>query len=156
MAVVFAMLASYTISRILTPITIGLLLRKEHERQGAVTGWLDRFHAAFNARFDRFRDFYGWMLTGILRHRILTPAVAAVVVIGAGVLAHFVGTDFFPSVDAGLIQLHVRAPAEPGSSAPSRFPGYRGQHSSSDRTRAAQKHLLTTLNTTSSCARLFS
>jgi multidrug efflux pump subunit AcrB len=111
MAVVFAMLASYTISRILTPITIGLLLRKEHERQGAVTGWLDRFHAAFNARFDRFRDFYGWMLTGILRHRILTPAVAAVVVIGAGVLALFVGTDFFPSVDAGLIQLHVRAPA---------------------------------------------
>jgi multidrug efflux pump subunit AcrB len=58
-----------------------------------------------------FRDFYGWMLTGILRHRILTPAVAAVVVIGAGVLALFVGTDFFPSVDAGLIQLHVRAPA---------------------------------------------
>ena len=111
MAVVFAMLASYTISRTLTPIMIGLLLRKEHERQGAGTGWLNRFHAAFNARFDRFRDFYGWMLTGILRRRILTPAVAAIVVIGAGVLALFIGTDFFPSVDAGLIQLHVRAPA---------------------------------------------
>ena len=111
MAVVFAMLASYTISRTLTPIMIGLLLRKEHERQGAGTGWLDRFHAAFNARFDRFRDFYGWMLKGILRRRILTPAVAAIVVIGAGVLALFVGTDFFPSVDAGLIQVHVRAPA---------------------------------------------
>jgi multidrug efflux pump subunit AcrB len=111
MAVAFAMLASYTISRTLTPITIGLLLRKEHERQGTGTGWLDRFHAAFNARFDRFRDFYGWMLKGILRRRILTPAVAAVVVIGAGLLAMFVGTDFFPSVDAGLIQLHVRAPA---------------------------------------------
>src|ERR1700730_8477223 len=111
MAVVFAMLASYTISRTLTPIAIGLLLRKEHERQGAGIGWLDRFHAAFNARFDRFRDFYGWMLKGILRRRILMPAVAAIVVIGAGILAVFVGTDFFPSVDAGRIQLHVRAPA---------------------------------------------
>jgi multidrug efflux pump subunit AcrB len=111
MAVVFAMLASYTISRTLTPIMIGLLLRKEHERQGAGTGWLDRFHEAFDARFDRFRDFYGWVLKGILRRRILTPAVAAIVVIGAGVLALFVGTDFFPSVDAGLIQLHVRASA---------------------------------------------
>src|SRR5580692_1895126 len=110
-AVVFAMLASYTISRTLTPIMIGLLIRKQHERQGAGTGWLDRFHAAFNARFDSFRDFYGWMLKGILRRRILTPAVAAIVVIGAGVLAVFVGTDFFPSVDAGLIQVHVRAPA---------------------------------------------
>ena len=111
MAVVFAMLASYAISRTLTPIMIGLLLRKEHERRGAATGWLERFHAAFNARFDRFRDFYGWMLAGILRRKILTPAVAAVIVIGASVLSVFVGEDFFPRVDAGLIQLHVRAPA---------------------------------------------
>ncbi len=70
-----------------------------------------RFHAGFNARFDRFRNFYGWLLAGILRRRILTPAVAGLVVIGGGVLFVFVGTDFFPSVDAGLIQLHVRAPA---------------------------------------------
>ena len=69
------------------------------------------FHAGFNARFDRFRNFYGWLLAGILRQRILTPAVAGLVVIGGGVLFVFVGTDFFPSVDAGLIQLHVRAPA---------------------------------------------
>ena len=62
-------------------------------------------------RFDRFRDFYGWLLAGILRQRITTPAVAATLVAGAAVLAVFVGTDFFPRVDAGLIQLHVRAPA---------------------------------------------
>ncbi len=71
MAVVFAMLASYGISRTLTPIMIGLLLRKEHERRGAASGWMARFHTAFNARFDRFRDFYGWLLAGILRRRIL-------------------------------------------------------------------------------------
>jgi len=111
MAVVFAMLASYAISRTLTPIMIRLLLRAEHRGHGPASGPLARFHAAFNARFDRFRDFYGWMLAGILHRRIVTPAVAVAVVIGAAVLAVFVGTDFFPGVDAGLIQLHVRAPA---------------------------------------------
>jgi len=111
MAVVFAMLASYGISRTLTPIMIGLLLRKEHERRNIETGWLSRFHAGFNARFDRFRDFYGWLLAGILRRRFVTPAVAGLVVIGGSILFIFVGTDFFPGVDAGLIQLHVRAPA---------------------------------------------
>jgi multidrug efflux pump subunit AcrB len=111
MAVVFAMLASYAISRTLTPIMIRLLLRTEHGRHGASISAPGRFHAAFNARFDRFRDFYGWLLAGILRRRITTPAVAAALVAGAAVLAAFVGTDFFPRVDAGLIQLHVRAPA---------------------------------------------
>jgi multidrug efflux pump subunit AcrB len=111
MAVVFAMLTSYCLSRTLTPIMIGLLIRKEYERHGEAAGWFARFHAAFNARFDRFRDFYGWLLAGILRRRILTPTIAVVVVIGAGVLSLNVGSDFFPTVDAGLIQLHVRAPA---------------------------------------------
>jgi multidrug efflux pump subunit AcrB len=111
MAVVFAMLASYCISRTLTPIMIGLLIRTEHENHDEATDWFARFHAGFNARFDRFRDFYGWVLGGILRRTILTPTIAVLVVIGAGVLSLQVGSDFFPSVDAGLIQLHVRAPA---------------------------------------------
>ncbi len=116
MAVVFAMLASYGISRTLTPIIIRLLLRREyahhgHGDEGARKGWFGRFHDGFNARFDRFRDFYGWLLTGILHRRILTPAIATGIVACAVVLSLFVGTDFFPTVDAGLIQLHVRAPA---------------------------------------------
>jgi multidrug efflux pump subunit AcrB len=109
MAVVFAMLASYGISRTLTPIIIRLLLRKEHEAPG--NDWLAQFHARFNERFDRFRDFYAWLLTGILRRRVLTPLVAGCVVAGAVVMAVFVGSDFFPTIDAGLIELHVRAPA---------------------------------------------
>jgi multidrug efflux pump subunit AcrB len=108
MAVVFAMLASYGISRTLTPIIIRLLLRKEHEAHD--NGWLARFHTRFNERFDRFRDFYDWLLAGILRRRVLTPLVAGSVV-GAVVMTMFVGSDFFPTIDAGLIQLHVRAPA---------------------------------------------
>ena len=116
MAVVFAMLASYAISRTLTPIIIRLLLRKEHADHDASNGHapkgrLARFHDRFNAGFDRFRDFYGWLLTGILRQHVLTPVVAGSVVAGAVVVALFVGSDFFPQVDAGLIQLHVRAPA---------------------------------------------
>jgi multidrug efflux pump subunit AcrB len=115
MAVVFAMLASYGISRTLTPIIIRLLLRREYENHGhgpdGPKNWFGRFHEGFNARFDQFRNFYGWLLAGILRRRILTPAIATSVVLCAAVLSLFVGTDFFPSVDAGLIQLHVRAPA---------------------------------------------
>ena len=111
MAVVFAMLASYVISRTLTPIMIHLLLHAQPGRDGASSGALDRFHAAFDVRFGRFRDAYGGLLAGILRRRIATPAVAATLVAGAAVLAIFVGTDFFPRVDAGLIQLHIRAPA---------------------------------------------
>jgi multidrug efflux pump subunit AcrB len=110
MAVVFAMLASYVISRTLTPVIIRLLLRGEqgaHAEGGG--GLLARFHDRFNQRFDRFREFYGWLLQGVLRRRILTPAIAGSVVAGAVVLSFFVGTDFFPHVDAGLIQIHVRA-----------------------------------------------
>ena len=125
MAVVFAMLASYGISRTLTPIIIRLLLRREYSHnengqsegaqhdseQAKPKGWFGRFHDGFNRNFDRFRDFYGWLLTAILRRRILTPAIALAVVACAGCLSLFIGTDFFPTVDAGLIQLHVRAPA---------------------------------------------
>jgi multidrug efflux pump subunit AcrB len=111
MAVVFAMLASYGISRTLTPIIIRLLLRTELDDRHGSAGWFGRFHDRFNAGFDRFRDFYGWLLTSILRRHVLTPLVAGSVVAGAVVVSLFVGSDFFPPVDAGLIELHVRAPA---------------------------------------------
>ena len=111
MAVVFAMLASYVVSRTLTPIIIRMLLRSEHERrhEEGRKSWLDRFNDGFNRRFDDFRDFYVWLLTRILAWRIATPVVALCVVVVAGTLTLFVGRDFFPRVDAGQIQLHVRA-----------------------------------------------
>lgn len=110
MAVVFAMLASYAISRTLTPIIIRLLLRGEHAGHStAGTGPFARFHDRFNRGFDRFRAFYGWLLEGLLRRRIAVPAAAVAVFSGAAVLSLYVGTDFFPQVDSGLVQLHVRA-----------------------------------------------
>jgi multidrug efflux pump subunit AcrB len=115
LAVVFAMLASYGLSRTLTPIIIRLLLRREHEERHGEhkkePGRFGRFHEAFNRGFDRFRDFYVWMLHGLLARRIVVPLVAGAVILIAVCLAPFVGTDFFPQVDAGVIQLHVRAPA---------------------------------------------
>ncbi|MDB5392557.1 MAG: acriflavin resistance protein [Rhodospirillales bacterium] len=114
MAVVFAMLASYGLSRTLTPIIIRTLLRREHEQKhdtGRKAGWFGRFHEGFNHRFERFRTFYVWLLGRLLTRRLIVPAVAGSVIVVAAGLAPFVGRDFFPSVDAGVIQLHVRAPA---------------------------------------------
>jgi multidrug efflux pump subunit AcrB len=114
MAVVFAMLASYGLSRTLTPIIIRALLRREHEQKHDTSrkpGWFGRFHESFNHRFERLRTFYVWLLQHLLAHRLIVPAVAGSVIVAAVVLAPFVGRDFFPQVDAGVIQLHVRAPA---------------------------------------------
>ena len=85
-AVVFAMIASYCISRTLTPIIIRLLLRREYEggHHQDSKNWFGRFHTGFNRRFDAFREFYGWLLAGILARRILTPAIAVGVVCLAG------------------------------------------------------------------------
>jgi multidrug efflux pump subunit AcrB len=110
MSVALAMIASYVISRTLTPIIIRGLLRAEHDRRhnAAAPGFMERFHNAFNRGFDHFRDFYVWFLEGLLRRHIAVAIVALGVVLGSFVLAFYVGTDFFPRVDAGLIQLHVR------------------------------------------------
>jgi len=112
-AVVFAMLASYGLSRTLTPITIGLLLRHEHHDadDGRPKGVFARFSGAFERGFERMREGYVELLTRLLRSRIIVP-VAAVLIVGLGaVMLLSVGRDFFPVIDGGQIQLHVRAPA---------------------------------------------
>jgi multidrug efflux pump subunit AcrB len=112
LAVVFAMLASYGLSRTLTPITIGLLLKNERHgtEGGAPKGIFARISAAFERGFERLRDGYSKLLATLLRRRFIVP-VAAVLILGLGaVMVEFVGRDFFPLIDAGQIQLHVRAP----------------------------------------------
>src|SRR4030081_3010611 len=113
LAVVFAMLASYGLSRTLTPITIGLLLRDErhHSQDGAPAGWFSRMTATFDRGFERLRGGYLKILTVLLRRRAIVPVVAVLILgLGATMLL-FVGRDFFPLIDGGQIQLHVRAPA---------------------------------------------
>ncbi|WP_314959892.1 efflux RND transporter permease subunit [Bradyrhizobium cosmicum] len=113
LAVVFAMLASYGLSRTLTPIIIGLLLGGEdHAPAGATPrGPFARFHAAFERNFEAMRQAYSRSLAGLIDHRFIIPAgMAAILVLGI-VLFPLVGRDFFPVIDGGQIQLHVRAPA---------------------------------------------
>jgi multidrug efflux pump subunit AcrB len=113
LAVVFAMLASYGLSRTLTPIIIGMLLKGEHHgaADGSRQGLLGRFQAGFDRGFERVRRGYVALLTYLLHHRVIVPA-AAVLILGLGAtMLVFVGRDFFPLIDGGQIQLHVRAPA---------------------------------------------
>ncbi|MCV3206511.1 efflux RND transporter permease subunit [Mesorhizobium sp. YC-39] len=109
LAVVFAMLASYGLSRTLTPITIGLLLKSE--RHDASTGWFGRFHTRFEHGFEAMRLHYAELLAVLLRHRFIVPVIAALVLALGTLLSTLVGRDFFPAIDGGQIQLHVRAPA---------------------------------------------
>jgi multidrug efflux pump subunit AcrB len=112
LAVVFAMLASYALSRTLTPITIGLLLKGErHGEDRNRRSWSGRFHDAFTRGFERMRCGYVALLTYLVGHRYIVPAVA-VLILGLGsAMLMLVGRDFFPAIDGGQIQLHVRAPA---------------------------------------------
>ncbi|MEH2487590.1 efflux RND transporter permease subunit [Bradyrhizobium sp. AZCC 2230] len=113
LAVVFAMLASYGLSRTLTPITIGLLLKGErrHVYGEVPTGLFSRLSAAFERSFERLRDGYSRLLGMLLRRRAVVPIVAVLMLgLGAAMLS-LVGRDFFPLIDGGQIQLHVRAPA---------------------------------------------
>jgi multidrug efflux pump subunit AcrB len=109
LAVVFAMLASYGLSRTLTPITIGLLLKGEGH--GDERGWFARFHRRLERGFDQLRDGYAELLTTLLTRRIIVPIIAGAILALGTVMYRFVGRDFFPIIDGGQIQLHVRAPA---------------------------------------------
>ncbi|MGA7994586.1 MAG: efflux RND transporter permease subunit [Bradyrhizobium sp.] len=114
LAVVFAMLASYGLSRTLTPITIGLLLKGEKRHDvgdGAPAGFFSRISAAFERGFERLRDGYSKLLTTLLRQPVIVPIVVLLMLSLGAVMLALVGRDFFPLIDGGQIQLHVRAPA---------------------------------------------
>src|SRR6202161_2891123 len=107
-AVVFAMLASYGFSRTLTPIMIGLLLKGEQHGQqqveeGGRGGWFSRIHQRFERGFENTRAGYTRLLHTLLRHRVIVPAAAVVVLALGGVMFVFVGRDFFPLIDGGQI-----------------------------------------------------
>jgi len=121
LAVVFAMLASYGLSRTLTPITIGQLLKGQHNggstdllptppREARVSGFFSRFHASFERGFEHLREGYVELLRMLLTRRVIVPIVAVLVLALGGVMFVFVGRDFYPAIDGGMIQLHVRAP----------------------------------------------
>src|SRR5206468_9119613 len=73
--------------------------------------WIWRTHEAFNRQFEKFRRFYGGFLTAALEHRVLV-VVSFIIFLGVSCgLLPMIGRDFFPTLDAGQIRLHVRGPS---------------------------------------------
>src|SRR3989454_2826498 len=145
MAVIFAMLASYFLSRTVVPTMVRFLLGghldeidtslahgvDEHagsERKidnphreeratphrsalGRIFGFLSSIHEKFNHVFEKLRARYVNALRWCLEHRGVVFAGMGALVLISCCLIPFLGRDFFPSVDAGQLRLHVRAPA---------------------------------------------
>ena len=117
MAVVFAMMASYFLSRTLIPTMVHYMLRSEvklyargeHEEGG--TGLIWKAHYLFNRRFELLRASYGSLLHWCLDHRLPVLGAFFLFVGGSLCLAPLIGRDFFPTVDSGAMRLHARAPA---------------------------------------------
>ena len=112
-AVVFAMLASYFLSRTIVPTMAKYLLRgdKTEEERAASRNPLVRFQRRFEAAFERFRHSYRTLLELSLHHRAAFLSVFFVFSLASlAVLIPWLGRDFFPSVDSGSFKLHMRAP----------------------------------------------
>ncbi len=111
MAVIFAMLASYFLSRTVVPTMVKFLLKAHApDEANATSSFFGRIHDRFNAGFEKLRRRYTGMLGWSLDHRrVVCFVMLAAVVLGA-ILTPFLGRDFFPQVDAGQFRLQVRAP----------------------------------------------
>ncbi len=111
-AVVFAMLASYLLSRTLVP-TLVMYLLKGHEEDShqAPSNMFGRAQAAFERGFERLRNSYRNTLEGAMEHRKVFVSLFLLFCVLSGGLTLFLGRDFFPNVDAGQFRLHVRGRA---------------------------------------------
>jgi CzcA family heavy metal efflux pump len=109
LAVVFAMLASYLLSRTLVPVLVKYLIRG-HEGEKNTRNFFSRIQQSFEKRFERVRQRYVDALAWSLQNRPTVLVLFAILVGSAFVIMPMVGRDFFPTVDAGQFRLHVNAP----------------------------------------------
>src|SRR5215469_2985857 len=106
-AVVFAMLASYVLSRTLVP-TLAMYLLREHGHKESGKGFFGRFQRGFERRFEQVRGSYHGVLAKLVAARwTFVPAFLGLCLL-TFVLAPFLGEDFFPNTDSGQFILHVR------------------------------------------------
>jgi multidrug efflux pump subunit AcrB len=119
MAVVFAMIPSYVLSRTLVNTMMDAMLHKEldlYSPQGTGSGAVSpskrsivwRVHEHFERHFEAVRDMYRHLLSWTLRNRAVSGFILVGFFVGSMVLLPYIGQDFFPKVDAGQIRLHVR------------------------------------------------
>jgi CzcA family heavy metal efflux pump len=110
-AVVFAMLASYILSRTLVPTLAMYLLRAKEHGTTAAKGIFARFHQGFERVFEQVRERYHSLLQSLVFHRrIFIPSFLGLC-LAVFILVPFLGEDFFPQTDSGQFILHVRAPS---------------------------------------------
>jgi multidrug efflux pump subunit AcrB len=113
-AVIFAMLASYMWSRTIVPTMAMYLLSAEDEyhadlHKGEKVGFFRRYQQAFERSFEHIRDRYRDALATALQHSKPFAACFLIFCVLSAGLSLVLGRDFFPSVDAGQIHLHMRA-----------------------------------------------
>ena len=108
-AVVFAMLASYVLSRTLVP-TLAMYLLKAHDHNARPSqSFLAKFQRGFERRFESVRNGYQGLLARLMEARLLFVPAFLVVCLLMFVLVPFLGQNFFPSSDTGSFILHLRA-----------------------------------------------
>ncbi|MDB6157140.1 MAG: transporter [Gammaproteobacteria bacterium] len=108
-AVVFAMIASYIVSRTLVATLAMYLLKAKRQAAGPSRNPLVRFQQAFESVFERFRHHYRGLLTTLIEHRAIFSGVFLTACVSAFALVAWLGQDFFPSSDSGQFILHLRA-----------------------------------------------
>ncbi|MET0356359.1 MAG: efflux RND transporter permease subunit, partial [Cellvibrio sp.] len=116
-AVVFAMIASYIISRTLVPTLVMFMMKGHHQRleQAALKksqpNRFERIHHSFNRAFENFRANFVGVLSGLLHQRKrFVAGFLAFCLLSLG-LYPTLGQDLFPVVDSGQLRLHIRAPS---------------------------------------------
>jgi multidrug efflux pump subunit AcrB len=108
-AVIFAMLASYILSRTLVP-TLAMYLLKAHKHGSPPSSSLfARLQRGFERMFERLRSSYASLLGRLIATRVFFVPVFLVVCLVSFTLIPFLGQDFFPDTDSGQMILHVRA-----------------------------------------------
>jgi multidrug efflux pump subunit AcrB len=116
MAVVFAMMASYLLSRTIVPVMAQALLRHEHHGQaesGSTSSKRSLFsaiHLFVEGGFEKLRGSYRELLAYALEHRVKCLIAFCAFYLSAAALVPFIGQDFFPQVDSGQLRLHVTVP----------------------------------------------
>jgi multidrug efflux pump subunit AcrB len=110
-AVVFAMLASYVLSRTLVP-TLAMYLLKAHDHNAVPsTNIFARFQRGFERRFEKVRSSYERLLKRLVAMRTIFVPAFLLTCLCAFLLVPFLGQNFFPSSDTGSFILHLRAPS---------------------------------------------
>jgi multidrug efflux pump subunit AcrB len=112
-AIIFAMIASFILSRTLVPTMAAYMLRAQVEAKKAgrkPSGFFGRFQLGFERRFDQFRDDYRGLLTQAVERGGLFILCFLAVPVASIVLVPALGRDFFPGIKSGEIDMHFRAP----------------------------------------------